>query len=153
MTWTLVPAYLYLAGLTLVLAVIDIRTKTLPNALTISGYPIMLALLAVPAALNDRWDDFGRALLGSIVTLVTFIGMALITAQGMGMGDAKLAGVLALPLAFASWTHVIVAMAGAFVLSAIVSLVLLAFRRVDRNSLLPFGPYLIAATWLVLIIR
>lgn len=152
-TWSLAPAYAYLALLTVTLAVIDIRTKTLPNVLTLTGYPVLLVLLAIPAAIDGRWDDYGRAVVGSAITLLAFTGMALLTPEGMGMGDAKLAGVLALPLAFESWLDLVFAMVGAFLLSAVVSIVLLALRRVDRRSLLPFGPYLMAATWLVIALR
>ncbi len=35
--WTMIPAYAYLAVLSLSLAFIDIRSKRLPNALTLSG--------------------------------------------------------------------------------------------------------------------
>ncbi len=153
MTWTLVPAYGYLAALTIVLTVTDIRTKALPNAWTLSGYPIMIGLLVFPAVIDNRWDDFWRALLGAAIILLLFTGMALLTPQGLGMGDAKLAGVLALPLAFASWLNLAIAMAGAFVLSAIVSIALLVLRRVDRHTLIPFGPYLMGATWLVIAVR
>lgn len=152
-TWTLAPAYAYLAALTVVLTVIDIRTKTLPNVWTLTGYPILIALLALPAAIDGRWDDLGRALVGSAVTLIAFIVLAILTPRGMGMGDAKLAGVLALPLAFESWMDLAIAMVGAFILSALVSIVLLALRRVNRQSLLPFGPYLMGATWLVIALR
>jgi leader peptidase (prepilin peptidase)/N-methyltransferase len=40
-------------------------------------------------------------------------------------------------------------MAGAFILSAVVSVALLISRRATRRSLIPFGPFLIAATWIV----
>ncbi len=152
MTWTLVPAYAYLAVLTAALTVIDIRTKTLPNPLTLSGYPILIGLLLIPTVADDRWDDLARAIVGSIITLTVFVGLALLTPQGLGMGDAKLAGVLALPLAYSTWWSLIVAMVGAFILSAIVSVILLALRRVDRQSQVPFGPYLVAATWLVIVL-
>lgn len=153
MSWTLIPAYAYLALLTVTLTIIDIRTKTLPNVLTLTGYPVLLMLLAIPAATDGRWDDYGRAVLGSAVTLLTFTGLALLTPQGLGMGDAKLAGVLALPLAFASWWSLVLAMTGAFILSAIVSIFLLMTRRVDRRSLIPFGPFLIVAAWIVIALR
>jgi leader peptidase (prepilin peptidase)/N-methyltransferase len=153
MTWALVPAYGYLAALTIVLTVTDIRTRTLPNGWTLSGYPILIGLLALPAAVDDRWDDFWRALLGAALTLVVFTGMALLTPQGLGMGDAKLAGVLAFPLTFAGWLDLVLAMAGAFVLSALVSIALLLLRRVDRRALIPFGPFLMGATWLVIALR
>lgn len=152
MDWTLVPAYAYLAALSVTLTVIDIRHKVLPNALTLTGYPIMLALLAIPAALQDDWSAWMRSALGSVLTLGIFTAMAVIASRSFGMGDAKLAGVLAMPLTWSSWTHTLVAMAGAFLLSALVSVVLLLARRVNRYSLIPFGPFLIASTWLVTVI-
>ena len=139
--------------LTAILTVIDIRTRTLPNMLTLTGYPIMALLLLLPAALDDRWSDLARGLLGSGLTLLVFIGLGLLSPRGFGMGDAKLAGVLALPLAFSSWMNLVLAMAGAFILSALVSIALLLLRRVDRRSLIPFGPFLMGATWLVIVLR
>lgn len=152
MEWTLVPAYAYLAVLSVALTVIDIRHKVLPNVLTLTGYPIMLVLLAIPAALQDDWSAWVRSAMGSALTLGIFTAMALLASRSFGMGDAKLAGVLAMPLAWSSWTHTVVAMAGAFVLSAVVSAFLLLARRVNRYSLIPFGPFLITSTWLVTVI-
>ena len=152
MDWTLVPAYAYLLVLSIVLTVIDIRHKVLPNVLTLTGYPIMLALLAIPAISGQDWQAWARAATGSALTLGAFTAMALLASRSFGMGDAKLAGVLAMPLTWSSWTHTIVAMAGAFLLSAMVSVVLLSSRRVNRHSLIPFGPFLIASTWLVTVI-
>lgn len=148
-TWTMIPAYAYLAALSLSLAFIDIRSRRLPNALTLSGYPIMIALLIIPAAVDDRWSSLARAIAGSLVTLGTFTAMALLASGSFGMGDAKLAGVLALPLTWTSWSHTVLAMAGSFILSAVVSVALLISRRATRRSLIPFGPFLIAATWIV----
>ena len=152
MDWTLVPAYAYLLALSIVLTIIDIRHKVLPNLLTLTGYPIMLALLAIPALSGEEWQAWTRAATGSAVTLGVFTVMALLASHSFGMGDAKLAGVLAMPLTWSSWTHTVVAMAGAFLLSALISVILLSSRRVNRYSLIPFGPFLIASTWLVTVI-
>ena len=149
MQWTLAPAYAYLAVLSIVLTVIDIRHKVLPNVLTLTGYPIMLALLAIPAISGQDWQAWSRAATGSALTLGVFTGMALLAPRSFGMGDAKLAGVLAMPLTWFSWTHTIAAMAGAFLLSALVSVGLLCSGRVNRSSLIPFGPFLIGSTWMV----
>lgn len=146
------PTYTYLAILSIALTVIDIRHKVLPNVLTLTAYPIVLVLLTIPAALEDQWNAWLRATAGSAVTLAIFTALAMFSSGSFGMGDAKLAGVLALPLTWTSWTNTVAAMAGAFVLSALVSVILVALGRANRHSLIPFGPFLIAATWLVIAI-
>ena len=146
------PTYAYLAVVSVALIIIDIRHKILPNALTLTSYPIVLSLLAIPAALDDEWRSWTRAFAGSLVVVVLFTAMAAFASGSFGMGDAKLAAVLALPLAWQSWTHVLVAMAGAFFLSALVSVFLLLTHRATRSSLIPFGPFLIASTWIVTVV-
>ena len=146
------PTYAYLAVVSIALVVIDIRHKILPNALTLTSYPIVLSLLTIPAAIEDDWRSWGRALTASLVVVVLFTAMAIFASGSFGMGDAKLGAVLALPLGWQSWSHVLVAMAGAFILSALVSVVLLLTHRVSRSSLIPFGPFLIASTWIVTVV-
>lgn len=152
MNWALVPAYAYLAAMSAVLAVIDIRHHLLPNVLTLTGYPIVMVLLALPAFVDDNWGAWTRAVMASMLTLAIFTAMAVLASGSFGMGDAKLAGVLAMPLAWSSWMHTVVAMAGAFVLSALVSVALLLSHRATRHSLIPFGPFLIASAWMVTVL-
>ena len=47
MNWALVPAYAYLAVVSAVLAVIDIRRHLLPNVVTLTSYPIVMVLFSV----------------------------------------------------------------------------------------------------------
>jgi leader peptidase (prepilin peptidase)/N-methyltransferase len=68
------------------------------------------------------------------------------------MGDVKLAGVLGWYLAYLSWRTLIYGAAGGFVISALVSVVLLATRRVDRRAHLPFGPSMLLAAVLAVIV-
>jgi len=147
------PVYIYVALLSVVLITSDLRHRTLPNAWTLSAYPILIVLLMIPTAYAGDWGQLGRAILGALVTVLTFYLLAVLSKDGMGMGDVKLAGALALVLAWQSWMSLLLAMAGAFMLSAVFGLILLALRRASRRSELPFGPFLIAATWLVIILN
>ena len=150
--WAMAPTYAYLAVVSVALIIIDIRHKILPNALTLTSYPIVLSLLTIPAVVEDDWRSWVRAFAGSLVVVVLFTALVFFSSGSFGMGDAKLGAVLALPLAWQSWTHVLVAMAGAFFLSAIVSVALLLTHRATRYSLIPFGPFLIVSTWLVTVV-
>jgi leader peptidase (prepilin peptidase)/N-methyltransferase len=64
----------------------------------------------------------------------------------MGFGDVKLAGVLGMYLGFLGWGHVMAGTFAAFVLGGLWSLGLLAARRGNLQSAIPFGPFMLAGT-------
>lgn len=70
--------------------------------------------------------------------------LALIYPAGMGMGDVKLAAMLGLGLGFLGWKFVVIGLFAAFFIGALVSLVLLALRRANRKTAIPFGPFMLA---------
>jgi leader peptidase (prepilin peptidase)/N-methyltransferase len=70
--------------------------------------------------------------------------LALISPRGMGMGDVKLAGLLGLYLGWLGWPVVLTGLFLGFLVQALLGLALLAVRRVDRRTELPFGPALLA---------
>src|SRR4051794_24364013 len=65
-TWIL-PALLYLAAISVALALIDVDTKRLPDAIVLPSYPVALALLALaswnPGGTSD-WPALLRAVIG-----------------------------------------------------------------------------------------
>jgi leader peptidase (prepilin peptidase)/N-methyltransferase len=61
----------------------------------------------------------------------------------MGFGDAKLAGVLGALMGYLSWSALIGATFGAFLLGAIVGVVLIVTSRGGRKTAIPFGPFMI----------
>jgi len=77
---------------------------------------------------------------------------ALVHPAGMGMGDVKLAGVLGAFLGFSGWAALVVGAFGAFVLGGVVSIVLLVLKRVSRKGGIPFGPWMIAGSWVGLVL-
>jgi leader peptidase (prepilin peptidase)/N-methyltransferase len=147
LSWEL-PAYLYLTSVGVALAFIDLDTKRLPNVLTLPSYPIMAGLLLIPAAVDGLWGDYLRALLGALALFVFYLLLALVYPAGMGMGDVKLAGVLGMALAWLGWAEWVVGSFLAFVLGAIVGLSLMLLRRAGRRSAIPFGPFMLAGTFL-----
>ena len=147
MSWEL-PAYLYLTAVGVALAFIDLDTKRLPNALTLPSYLAMAGLLLLPAILDDRWGDYGRAMLGAGVLFGFYLLLALVYPAGMGMGDVKLAGVLGMALAWFSWGTLVVGGFLGFLLGAVVGIALMAIGRAGRRSALPFGPFMLAGTLL-----
>lgn len=141
-SWEL-PAVLYLLAIGVALTFIDLDTKRLPNGITLPSYPVVLVLLLLPAALDDRWADLGRALLGGVALFAFYLVLALVYPPGMGMGDVKLAGVLGMGAAWFGWGPLIVGGFLGFLLGAMGGVALMATRRAGRKSAIPFGPYMI----------
>ena len=144
--WSL-PAYLYLAGIAVALALIDLDTKRLPDAIVLPSYPVAAALLALaswnPGGASD-WSAFVRALLGCAVLFAGYFVVMFIYPAGMGFGDVKLAGLLGLYLAWLGWGELTVGAFAAFLVGGVFSLALLAAGRASRKSGIPFGPWMIA---------
>lgn len=78
--------------------------------------------------------------------------LALIRPGHLGLGDVKLAGPLGMVLGWAGWQSVLLATALSFVLCGLISAVLLAVRRASTGTALPLGPFMVYATFVVLLI-
>jgi leader peptidase (prepilin peptidase)/N-methyltransferase len=141
---TQLPAWLWLAGVGLLLAVVDLRTLLLPNRVLLPGTVGGVVLLGAAALADGSIDALVRAVLAGVVAAAALLVLALISPRGMGMGDVKLAGLLGLYLGWLGWPVLLTGLFLGFVLQAVVGLALLAARRVDRKAGLPFGPALFA---------
>ena len=86
-----VPAYLALAFVCVVLAVIDASTRLLPNRITYPAFPVVLGLLLVASVGLGDLGRLGRGLLAALAVGAFFLALALISPRGMGLGDVKLA--------------------------------------------------------------
>ncbi len=149
-TWQL-PAYLYFAALSIALGVIDAYTQRLPNRLTMTAYPILFALLVMPAVINDARAQLIQAVVAGLTLLVLFAVLHFVNPAGLGLGDVKLAGPMGMALGWVAWTAALWAACAGFLIAAIVSIVLLALKRTTRKSQLPFGPSMLLGAWLILV--
>lgn len=145
------PAFLFLAGAGLLLAVVDLRHRLLPNRVVVPSVVVGLALLAVPAAVAGDGTALLRAGLGAVLLFAVFLVLALISPSGLGMGDVKLAALLGLYLGWLGWDALALGGAAGFLVQAVVVLPLLALRRIGLRSELPFGPAMLAGAALVVL--
>lgn len=139
LSWEL-PAFLVLASAGMLLAVVDLRHRLLPDRIVLPALAAGTGLLAVAAAVDGSWASLGRAGLGAAALFTVFLVLALISPRSLGMGDVKLAALLGLHLGWLGWPVLLVGAAGGFLLQALASLVLLAIGRVGWKGELPFGP-------------
>lgn len=113
---------------------IDLEHRRIPN--TITG-PTAIALIIAGTAL-DLSGEPTRLMWAAIVAL-PFFALALILSRSMGLGDAKLMGVMGLALGRA----VIPALFIAFLAGTIVGIAIMAKHGAkSRKTAVPFGPFL-----------
>lgn len=138
----------------LLLAFIDTDVHRLPDWLTLTAYPVAAALLTACSAVTGDWSALARAAACAGSAVAIFLIVALISpgAEGLGLGDIKLVGVLAALLGWHSWFGAFLGIATGCVLGGIWAVVLLVIRRAKRDSFLAYGPALIAGSyvWAVL---
>lgn len=138
------PAFLYLGAVGVALAVIDLDTKRLPNAIVLPSYPVALVALAVAALVDDAWDAYLHGLVGLAALYAFYFVLRVLKPGGMGGGDVKLAGVLGLYLGWLGWG---VLAAGAFlpfVIGGVVGIALIVSGRASRKTGIPFGPFMLS---------
>ena len=141
-------AFLYLAAVSVSLAMIDLDTQTLPNRIVLPAYPVTAVLLAAAALLAGEPDRIPGALVGGAALFGVYLLLALAYPAGMGLGDVKLAGVLGLYLGWLGWGEIAVGGFAAFLLGGFFALVLVVARKANRKSGIPFGPWMLAGSWL-----
>lgn len=146
-----VVAFAFLGVLGVALAAIDIAVQRLPDLLTLPAYPILIALLAVAAITSHDGAALVRALLGGLALGGTYLILALLRPGQLGGGDIKLAGLAGLALGWLGWPTLIAGAVFGFALSALVSLALLAARRVTLHSAICFGPFLLGGALLAML--
>ena len=152
-SWAL-PAFWYLAAVSVALFLIDVDVRRLPDAIVLPSYPVAFVLLALASANPGGPSDFSallRAVLAGVALLVFYVVLRIVYPAGMGLGDVKLSGVLGLYLGWVGWSAVVVGAFAAFLLGGVYGVALVVLRRAGRKSTLPFGPWMLLGAALGLV--
>jgi len=148
----LIPA-LYLLVVAWPLTVIDLREHRLPNRLVLPAFPVALLAQLIATIISADWARQLFALL--IALLIAAIGLGANYIDALGMGDVKLATVIALTLGYFNPWLPVIAIGIAFVLAFAVVIVLITLGKVKIGSSIPLGPYLLVSfiganlSWLI----
>jgi leader peptidase (prepilin peptidase)/N-methyltransferase len=148
----LTVAFAYLAVISVALAVIDARTRRLPNRIVLPAYPVLAGLFALACLLGAPWEWLARAGIGGAILFAFYWLLRAVGRGGMGGGDVKLAGVIGMALGFVGWGALAVGAFAAFLVGGVVSLVLLLAGRAGRKTAIPFGPWMLAGAWIGLLV-
>lgn len=132
----------------LALALIDLDTMTLPNALTQSGLVLGILFQGGRGWLEGQASGTALHLSGAVVGMVlgiwlfdiiTLVGSALYGQTVMGGGDAKLAAMMG---AWLGWKYLVLASFLACAVGAIAGVGAMLIGRIKRRQAMPFGPFL-----------
>jgi leader peptidase (prepilin peptidase)/N-methyltransferase len=146
------PAYVWFTAMGIALALIDLETRRLPNAIVLPSYPVLAVLLAASAWYQHDWWSLARAGIGGAALYSFFFALAFAAPAAMGFGDVKLAGLVGGVLAYLSWWTLVLGAFLGFLLGAVVGVALMLAGRAGRKTALPFGPYMIAGALLALFV-
>jgi len=144
--------WLLLGPVGLLLAVVDLGMKRLPDALTLPLAGAALVLLRVVALLPEHAGDWTTALYGALALGGLFLVLSLIESGGMGFADVKLALGPGAALGWYGWPTLMLGTLAAFLLGALYGGALVALRRADRGTAVAFGPFLLGGAFLGLLI-
>lgn len=128
------------------LAGIDLRTRLLPDQLTLA-----LMWLGLVGSMDGLYMPAKPALIGAALGYaslwsVWWLFKQLTGKEGMGHGDFKLLAALG---AWVGWQGVLPIILISSLVGAVVGSVWLAAKGHDRATPIPFGPYLAIAGWIV----
>lgn len=125
------------------LAVVDARTRRLPNRATFPLAAGMLGYWIGVALTTGQWQLLIQAALTTGAVAVVALIIALVGT--LAAGDVKLMLAIGLLTGWFSWLLPLYAIAASYLLALPHAATILARRRQRRDTRLPFGPYLVTA--------
>ncbi len=147
------PALLYLATISVPLAMIDIEKLRLPNAIVLPSIVVAsVGLSAAVLAEGAAATVIVRLLVGGLLTYVGYWALRAISRRGIGGGDVRLGAVLGLYTGFCGWPSIALTPLLTFVLGGIIGAFLLVSRRVTTRTRIPMGPFMLTGTWLAMLV-
>lgn len=144
--------FAFLSPMLLSALVIDYKLQIIPNRLNLTMLQIGLLITFVYGIfnINIAIDMLLGMLVGAgIFLIITLLGGLIAGKEAMGFGDVKLMGALGLYFGLA---NTIVISLLAFLLGAIISIILLITKIKKTDEYIPFGPFIVIAAFLVMFV-
>lgn len=137
--WSMeLPIYFAFLSALLVITVIDLKHRIIPDEISLSF--ILLGLFLAPISPITFFDSFTGVILGGGILLLIAVTYHYITkVEGMGGGDIKL---LAMIGAFLGWKGVVFSLFSGSFFGAITGLSLILLKGKGLKEAVPFGPFL-----------
>jgi len=140
--------FLILTPMLLSVFVIDYKLQIIPNRLNLTIFEIgfifafLYGLSNVAITINML---LGMLAGGGIFLAITLLGGLFYGKEAMGFGDVKLMGALGL---YFGLSNIIIITLVSFLIGAVLSIVLLATKIKKSDEYIPFGPFIVIATFI-----
>ena len=129
--------YMIIAPLLISAFAIDYKEQIIPNRLTLTLFEVglLFAFIEGSGSFSLLLDKLlGLAIGGGIFLIITLIGGLIAGKEAMGFGDVKFMGALGI------------------LFGAIISIILILTKKKKANEYIPFGPFIVIATFLVMFV-
>jgi leader peptidase (prepilin peptidase)/N-methyltransferase len=146
--WPEALAFAAAALLSTLIVGTDLAAHEVPHKIMWPGMGLLVAGLVLAAAIEGSWSRLGAALLTGIVIAIIYFVIAWFGKGQFGIGDVSLSLFFGTFLGWLGLPYALVGAFGAFLVHVPVTIAVLLARRAGRKAELPFGPSLIAASWL-----
>jgi len=142
------PAFLFLAAVSIALALVDIDTFRLPFVIVAPSYPVAAVLLGGASLVERDNGSALRALVGGAALWLLYRLLHAVYPRGMGYGDVRLAGVLGMYLGWLGWSALVTGAFFGFVVGGLGGIVVVVAGRGSLKTHIPYGPYMLVGAWL-----
>ena len=145
--------FMFLAPMLVCAFIIDYRIQIIPNRLNLTIFETGL-IFAFLSGILVNYNIATNMLLGCLVgggifLLITLLGGLIAGKEAMGFGDVKLMAAMGL---YFGWMGIAAVSVIAFLLGAIISIVLLVTKIRKTDEYIPFGPFIVLASFIVMIV-
>ena len=140
------PGFIFTAAfvfLVIIIAFIDIDKQIIPNGLLLIGLIPALYPMFTNGFEGSLPYVLGGIGLGLSFFMIGFLGKIIMKQESMGMGDVKYAALIGL---FLGWKLGLLAAGLAFIIAALLIVILLPTGKMTMGKRLPFGPFLSLGT-------
>lgn len=129
----------------------DIKGCIIPNEVNFVGFlvGIVIAFIKMSFDISLALDSLAGMLIGFLIFLaIAGLSLLLFRKEGMGGGDIKLMGVIGLYVGFFNNIQIFIL---SFFIAAIISIFLIATRIKKTDDYIPFGPFIVIATYVTML--
>lgn len=144
--------YMLLIPMLISAFMIDYKLQIIPNRLNLTIFEVGLITTFIEGIYSP--DIAISNLIGGLVgagifLAITLIGGMIAGKEAMGFGDVKFMGALGL---FFGWMNIIGISVIAFLLAAIISIILIVTKIRKTDEYIPFGPFIVIASIIVMLV-
>ncbi len=144
--------YLVLTPMLLSAFIIDYKFQIIPNRLNLTIFEFGLGFTFIEGAVNiNALIDMllGMIAGGGIFLIITLIGGLIAGKEAMGFGDVKFMGALGLYFGLPSTIMLTII---SFLISAILSIILIVTKIKKVNEYIPFGPFIVIGCFIMMLV-